>query len=253
MTVMKTLFFSATGNNLYLAKRIGGEYYSIPKLLKEGQFEFEDDKIGIVFPIYQLGIPSIVEEFLKKVKIKSNYVYGVISYGKFSGSAVSQLLEIGKKNGIEFSYIKTIIMVDNYLPVFDMKKQIENEPKKNVEKNLAKIVQEINAQTKNIPQDSIIKKFITKCYRAFVDNSMIFDKNFRIEETCNGCSICTKVCPVDNIELINKKPVYKGKCIKCLACTHHCPNNAIRLKGEKSKARFINQNVTLKEIINAND
>jgi len=251
---MKTLFFSATGNNLYLANRIGGERYSIPKLIKEEQFEFEDDRIGIVFPVYGAGIPSIIVEFLKKAKIKSNYVFAVMSYGRISGSVVSQLLEIGQKNGIAFSYINKIIMVDNYLPGFDMKKEIEDEPKKNIEKNLDKIVKEINAQTKYIKNDSVFTKILTKSFRAIVGKRvLISDKNFTIEDTCNGCNVCTKVCPVENIELINKKPVYKGKCISCLACTQNCPNNAIRLKGEKSKARFINQNVTVKDIINAND
>lgn len=37
---MKILYFTATGNSLYVAKRLGGECYSIPKLMKEGQFEF---------------------------------------------------------------------------------------------------------------------------------------------------------------------------------------------------------------------
>lgn len=49
---MKILYFTATGNNLYIAKRLGGELYSIPKLIKEGKYEFEDEKIGIVFPAY---------------------------------------------------------------------------------------------------------------------------------------------------------------------------------------------------------
>ena len=49
---MKTFYFTATGNNLYVSKRFGGTNYSIPQLLKENLFEFEDEKIGIIFPIY---------------------------------------------------------------------------------------------------------------------------------------------------------------------------------------------------------
>lgn len=55
---------------------------------------------------------------------------------------------------------------------------------------------------------------------------------------------------INNVDI---KPVYKGNCEQCLACLNHCPQNAIRLKQEKSKARFINQNVKLKEIIEANN
>ena len=31
--IMKILYFTATGNSLYVAKRIGDEYYSIPKII----------------------------------------------------------------------------------------------------------------------------------------------------------------------------------------------------------------------------
>ncbi|HML86339.1 MAG TPA: (4Fe-4S)-binding protein, partial [Bacteroidales bacterium] len=64
--------------------------------------------------------------------------------------------------------------------------------------------------------------------------------------------ICGKVCPVDNIE-IAKKPSFKGNCQQCLACANHCPQKAIRLKTEKSKVRYINKNITLKEIITSNN
>ena len=140
---MKILYFTATGNNLYVAKRIGDEYYSIPKLIKEGIFDFEDEKIGIVFPVYNIGVPKIIEEFLNKVRLKSKYIFGITTYGAFSGAATRHLLEIGKKNGIEFSYINELIMIDNYLPGFDMNKQIQGQAKKNIEENLEKIIKDI--------------------------------------------------------------------------------------------------------------
>lgn len=83
-----------------VAKRLGGECYSIPKLMKEGQFEFEDKKLGIVFPTYNLGVPKIVEEFLNKANLKSKYIFGIATYGAFSGAVSRHLFEIGKRNGI---------------------------------------------------------------------------------------------------------------------------------------------------------
>jgi len=64
--------------------------------------------------------------------------------------------------------------------------------------------------------------------------------------------MCERVCPVDNIK-VDKKPVFMNNCQQCLACAHNCPQRAISVKKEKSKARFINQNIILKEIIDAND
>ncbi len=247
---MKILYFTATGNSLYVSKKIGGEYYSIPKLIKENHLDFEDEKIGIVFPIYYGGVPKIVEGFLNKVNLKSKYIFAVATYGAFSGSASKHLLEIGNKNGIKFSYIKEILMVDNYLPGFDMNKQIQGQAKKKIEENLMKIIKDIDAGNEYVKKGSNIMEFIRKLLEKHYDDK--FEKNFSVENDCNGCKVCEKVCPVDNIK-VDKKSVFKNNCQHCLACIQNCPQNAIIIKKEKSKARFINENVKLKEIIDANN
>ena len=73
--------------------------------------------------------------------------------------------------------------------------------------------------------------------------------------TCIGCGICQKVCPIDNIVIGSGIAVRKNaKCEYCLACAHNCPQKAITIKrGEKNpNARYRNENITLDEIIKAN-
>ncbi len=246
---MKILYFTATGNNLYVAKRLGGTKYSIPKLLKENQFEFEDEKIGIIFPIYVSNVPKIVEEFLDKAKLNSKYIFAIGTYGAMSGGAVSHLLEIGKRNNIQFSYINTLLMVDNYLPGFDMNKQMVKEPKKNIEENLSLIIKDVEHGRNFIKKSSAmggVMRFI-----ASKITSDHFEDKFYVESSCNGCKTCEKVCPVNNIK-VKEQPTFQNNCQQCLACIQNCPQKAIRLKGEKSSARFRNNNVDLKEIIEAN-
>lgn len=251
---MKIFYFTSTGNSLYVAKSIGGEIYSIPKLMKEGRYEFEDEKIGIVFPTYYGTVPRIVEEFLSKAKFTSSYIFAVPTYGAISRTVIPDLIQIGKRNQIQFSYINDILMVDNYLLAFDIAEEIKKEPKKNIEENLTKILNDIKNGRVYIKKYGAVMRFIGLTINKFYPypEGIKFEKNFSVESHCNGCGICGKVCPVDNIE-IDKKPSFKGNCQQCLACANHCPQKAICVKTEKSKVRYINKNVTLKEIITSNN
>ncbi|NRW84548.1 hypothetical protein FHX28_003877 [Clostridium beijerinckii] len=55
---MKILYFTATGNSLYIAKSLGSDYYSIPKLIKEDKYDLKMKKLGLYFQF-------IIAEFLK--------------------------------------------------------------------------------------------------------------------------------------------------------------------------------------------
>ena len=59
------LFFSATGNCRYVAARLtqsaGQEMRAIADCIRDHQYEFSDDTIGIRSPTYDWGLPSIVK------------------------------------------------------------------------------------------------------------------------------------------------------------------------------------------------
>lgn len=60
---MKIFYFTATGNSLHVAKRLGGELYSIPKVMKNGDRKFEGDVIGIIFPCYWWRCQRLLKSF----------------------------------------------------------------------------------------------------------------------------------------------------------------------------------------------
>ncbi len=250
---MKIFYFTSTGNNLYIAKKLGGELYSIPKVLKGNQFEFEAEKIGIIFPCYYFGTPKIVKEFIKKANLKSQYIFTVMSYGNISAGGLDHFVKLAKSSNIKISYANEILMVDNYLPIFDMQEQVKKIPSKNIEKNLNQIISDIDKKTLFIKNNKFYSCVFSSLLQLYYPRGLKKAvSKFIIEDTCNSCRICEKVCPVNNIK-VTQKPKYQHHCEECLACAHHCPQNAIKIKGEKSNARFINQNITLKEIIESNN
>ncbi len=250
---MKVFYFTATGNCLEMAKAIGGELLSIPQVLRKGPASFTDDAIGIIFPCYALGVPPIVQEFIQKIRLDSPYIFGIMSYGNFEGAGIHHFKGVAEKNGIKLSYLNSILMVDNYLNFFAMEDQLATLADKKVSENLATISKDVNSGRKFTRKVNFLMKGITwlaQLFNPFKPGNN--DKNFIIEDHCNSCKVCEKVCPMKNIE-VKGKPKFGHQCISCYACTHNCPQNAIRLKGEKSKIRFRNNQVELREIIEANN
>lgn len=130
---MKICYFTATGNCLYVAERIGGELLSIPQLMRQEKIDLTDDAVGVVCPVYAGKVPMMVREFLAKVKIRTDYFFFIYTYGSGYGEAYAHVELAAREAGFKLSYINAVIMVDNYLPIFDMQDQIDTLPQKDVE------------------------------------------------------------------------------------------------------------------------
>lgn len=250
---MKIFYFTATGNSLDVAKHFDAELVSIPKMLKNNKFEFEDDKIGFIFPCFFSGLPVPVKNFIERSSLKADYFFAVITYGNLTGSTNYYLQSAAKKSGFSFDYINEISMVDNYVPLFDIQKEIQILPNKNVEEVIAAIKIDIESSRKLFFYKGIFVKIFSRIMqKIYKGRRGVADYKFFIDNKCDCCGICAKVCPVNNIKM-DEKPEFTHKCEECFACLHNCPKNAIHHKKEKSSARFRNQNVALKDIIESNN
>lgn len=249
-------YFTGTGNSLYIAKQISENPISIPQIINHDNMNFEDDTIGIVCPVYCHIPPHIVIEFMKKATFKTNYFYMILTYGNRHGGVAELTENIAKECGIKIDYIKNILMVDNYLPVFDMDEQKSID--KNIEKQITETLSDISERKKYIPVSTEEDKQLHKNLLDTVSTMPRFNSGEQIQvtEKCIGCGICQKVCPIGNFYIENKKALRKKEtCEFCLACANNCPQKAIimSIADKNPNARYRNENISLQEIIDANN
>lgn len=255
---MKILYFTATGNSLHVAKSLGGELLSIPQMIKEGRYDFTDDKIGIVFPIYEWSVNSYVVNFLEKAVFHTDYLFAIGTYGIFACGFGSHLRSIADAHGHNFAYINKVKMVDNYLPGFSMKAQIKNEHKKDIEGQISIVKSDVDAGKRWCVAESFMLRRMTQFMVNREAKKPRIDKGInrvvRLHNSCIHCGVCTQVCPANNITLDSKSGQisFGNRCFSCYACLQNCPSNTIHIKTERDASRFRNSHVTLQEIIEAN-
>ncbi len=68
----------------------------------------------------------MVKEFLKEADLQTNYFYIILTYGNRHGGAAELAKELCDSCGITVNYINVLLMVDNWLPSFDMDEQQKN-------------------------------------------------------------------------------------------------------------------------------
>lgn len=248
-------YFTGTGNSLYIAKQIEETPISIPQVMKQEQLEFTADSIGVVAPIYGHEVPSMVKEFLKKGIFHTDYFYMILTYGNRHGGAAELAKKLCDECGISVNYINVIVMVDNWLPGFDMNEQKKID--KRVEENMTVILADLAACRNMISEVTDTDRAAHQQFLARMNQmpADVWQHLLRVTEVCVGCGTCEKVCPSASIHVADGKAVHiPGNCQTCLACAHACPQKAIQLTIPEVNpdARYRNEHISLREIMEAN-
>lgn len=251
----KVFFFSGTGNSLYVAGKFASQPLSIPQEMRKDERHYSADSIGIICPVYYGEIPGYVQKFLKTSTFSTQYFYFILTYGSSPMIAPQFAAEYAKKCHVDASFATCILMVDNYLPYFDM--DAEKRIDKHVDNQIERAIGEVKARQTGIPAPTTeemewyerIKRF-NRDNPAFNNGSQLF-----ITDKCVGCGVCTRVCPQGNCYLEGSRAYRKEeRCEFCMACIQNCPANAIALSIEDKNphARYRNSHVSLKQIEAAN-
>ena len=233
-------YFTGTGNSHYIAKNLstllGQQMICINDRIKDKDYSTILSKEGLIFvlPTYGWQIPRVVRDWIKKTEfLGSRKTWFVMNCGDDIGNAGMYNKELCQY--MNFTYMGTakIVMPENYIAMFNVPDEAESE----------KIIAAADPVIKDIADkimarekfDSQEIKFMDRLKSGFINQKfyqhVVKAKGFRVTNKCINCGKCVTLCPLNNIKLVDKKPVWSNNCTHCMACICSCPAEAIEYKN----------------------
>lgn len=249
------LYFTGSGNSLAIAKKMAErlddcQLLSVASIVKSGTI-VEAEQIGLVFPVYMHRAPKIVIKALSL--LKTDYCYAIATNGGGMGIVFKQVKGVGKKHGVILHAGFALRMPDNYTPFGAPPEEEEqrelftacDEKLQFIEECVQKSASHFDNET------SFFNKYIWPGPFYALGYAMIarMDSGYWVQESCGGCGICARVCPVENITIADGKPQWNGSCEQCFACVHWCPSSSVEF-GKKTAgvARYRHPDITLDDM-----
>jgi ferredoxin len=254
-------YYSGTGNSLWVARTLvellgNAQLVSISDWMKEKK-PIDSQTIGVVFPVHMWGVPSPIIKFISEMKaLSTHYVFAIaVDAGQVANTLV-QLKNVFKKNGMNLSSGFEIKLPSNYIPWGGAESREKQEQKfESAVRKLSSISLTIkNKENRTVERGSLWERgLFTLFYRLSYSQIPKMDGKFWVDEKCNQCGICSRVCPAENIILLEGKPKWNHLCEQCLACIHWCPQKAVQY-GKKTQAyeRYHHPEILLKDMLKTN-
>ncbi len=207
------LYYSAAGHALSYARTFNPDYL-IDACRKE-EIPGDTDVLGLVFPSVNSGLPFPMKEAIKSLSNRDNsklgYIFAVVlldSNKRFNGRIVEKELEDA---GLNLSYFNSVNLND--------------------EEKVKEVVKETEEEKILLPSVSLTYRLQKKITERL--NRPSLPVGLEVTESCDGCGICSRLCPMDNITIVERKAKLNTGCIHCGECFSFCPKSAIEAKGEK--------------------
>ena len=232
------LYFSATGNTEYIAKELAkgldDECINLLDRIKNQDYSVlhSEKPFIICAPVYVCEMPRFMSAYLKKQTFTgSKDVYFIFTSGGYcgiSGQLAKWMFRKKKMNYLghaEFKMPRNYVANDAY-PMLE-RKEIEERILQSRDM-IGTVVEDIKAGRKlKARHIFLFETIITVPFNPVWCKYKLRAKDFYSTDQCIGCGKCAKLCPLNNIIIEDKKPVWKDNCTHCMACIGNCPTKAI--------------------------
>ena len=236
------IYFSGTGNSAAVARGLAerlGEPLQALMAVSPLELRFEGRRLIFVFPIYSWGVPPIVLDYIRSLNASfveecagRVAVWGVATGGDEVARAPEMFRKCVVGAGLDFRGFCDVIMPNNYvlLPGFSVDPvEVERRKLSEYEKRVDAVAEKIlaDAPVVDVTVGSWPRLKTGVVYPLF-KRWGITPSRWVATDACVGCRKCVEVCPVKNIAMKDRQPVWGDNCMSCCGCYHVCPRNAVQ-------------------------
>lgn len=256
------LYFSGTGNTHYVAHYLARKLQHLPVEIVLRSVEQQPaatltgfDLLALGFPVYACDSPTLLHSYIEQLPPGAGR--GALAFctkGAWAGNAVPRNLERlarrgyvplgGTSVGMPGSDGLAFIGKDSWMARAALGKDYDHlvaadRLAERMEQVLTGLQAGIPVEHFRLPRSRHVGGLLLDWLWAAVYHwaEGYLRRRFWADDRCNGCSLCARICPVDNIELLQGRAHFGDHCALCMRCIHACPQEAIQI-GQATVGKF---------------
>lgn len=230
------IYFSGTGNSRYcaqrMAHRLGDKTLDAKEYIKNGIAAELSSETPWVFaaPVYAWQAPKVFTDFIRAATFTcSRKAWFILTCGSDVGAAGEYLHALCEEKGLEYMGTCAVAMPENFIAMF-----AAPSPDK-CEKIISKADVLLDACAERVraggafpeKRSNVFDRLKSGPVNNGFNRFFIKSDPYRVKNSCTGCGLCAKECPLGNIALKDGRPQWGDKCTQCMACICLCPTEAI--------------------------
>ncbi len=230
------VYFTGTGNSRYcanlLAHKLEDEVIDSLPFIKDGiAAELISEKPWVfVGPVYAWQMAHIFVDFIRAGNFSgSKDAYFVITCGGSIGGAGEYMRALCREKGLNYKGTIPVVMPENYVAMFSVPDEEKSRRMVKIAHQRLEKRAQLIAEGENFPEEKIgfKSRFLSGAVNKGFYMGFVNAKKFYATDKCIRCGKCTRLCPYNNISIVDGKVTWGDKCTHCMACISYCPTEAI--------------------------